>query len=114
MEENIMMLFKTIDGLLVGTKYLSWAIGLVGIVLSLILAVVNLPLGLGAASVFIAAFFAAAAITLLLLPTKLAKGKLDGNRRYIAGAISLVIAVAIMAVVWGVNGGFPALNLLFM
>ncbi len=109
-----MLLFRTIDGLLAGTRYLSWAIGLLGMGLSLILAIVNLPLGVASAAVFGAAFFAAVAVTLLLLPGKLAKGKLDGQRRYMVGAGSLVIALAIMAVVWIVNDGFPALNLLFM
>lgn len=36
-----MMLFKSIDGLLVGTKYLSWSIGVLGIAGSVVLAFAN-------------------------------------------------------------------------
>lgn len=108
-----MMLFKSIDWLLAGTVYLLWAIGLLGIAGSVILFFVNLPLGLGAAMVFIAAFFLSMGVTLLLLPKRLAKGKMEGSRRYMTGAVFCVIALAVMFCVWNINGGFPSLNLIF-
>ena len=60
--------FKTIDGLLVGTKYLAWAIALVGIVDSVILFIANLSLGFASAVVFVAAELLSFAVTAMLLP----------------------------------------------
>lgn len=109
-----MTLFDTTDGLLTGTRYLAWILGLLGVIGSVILLFVNIPLGLSSAMVFAAAFFLSVAVTLLLMPLKLAKGKLKGYGRYIIGAVSLLIAIVVMFVVWNVNGGFPAVNLLFV
>lgn len=109
-----MKLFESIDGLLVGTKYLAWAIALVGILGSVVLFVANLSLGLGSAVVFVASFLLAVGVTLLLLPKKLAKGKLEGNKRNIVGAVAIVLAAAIMGIVYFTNGGFPELNLIFV
>ncbi|WP_125143370.1 hypothetical protein [Clostridium transplantifaecale] len=108
-----MKLFESIDWLLIGTKYLSWSIGLIGIIGSVILFFVNIPLGIGSAMVFAATFFLAISVTLLLLPSRFAKGRLEGNKRYITGAITFVIALVIMFAVWNVSGGFPNLNLIF-
>lgn len=110
----MMMLFKSIDGLLMGTKYLAWAIGLIGIVGSVILFFVNIPLGLEAAAVFIASFFLSIAVTLLLLPARLAKGRLEGIKRYLIGATSCILALVIMFSVWNISGGFPVLNMIFV
>ena len=107
------MLFKSIDGLLVGTKYLAWAIGLLGMVGSVLLFLVNIPLGMGSAMVFVASLFLSIAVTLLLLPKKLAAGKLAGGKRYLIGAVACVIALAVMFAVWNICGGFPILNLVF-
>lgn len=109
-----MKLFECIDRLLVGTKYLAWAIALVGIAGSVILFIANLSLGLSSAVVFIASFFLSIGVTLLLLPKKLIKGKLEGNSKYVVGVVALVIAVVVMEIVWFINGGFPALNLIFV
>ncbi|MGM9602713.1 MAG: hypothetical protein ACI3W5_14165 [Faecousia sp.] len=109
-----MKLFESIDGLLVGTKYLAWAIGLVGIVGSVILFFANLSMGFASAMVFIAALLLSVAVTLLLLPKKLAKGKLASNKRIVIGSVALALAVAIMGITYFSNGGFPALNLLFV
>lgn len=109
-----MGLIKTIDGLLIGTKYLAWGIGLIGMIGSVVLFFANLSLGFASAAVFIAAFLLSVAVTLLLLPKQLVKGIFAGKARYIIGGVSLVIAVAVMGVVYASCGGFPALNLLFV
>lgn len=110
-----MKLFESIDGLLVGTKYLCWAIGLVGIIGSVILFFCNLSLGFASAMVFVAALLLSVAVTLLLLPEKLAKGKLaDQKKRVTIGTVLLVLAAAIMGIIYLVSGGFPALNLLLI
>ena len=112
-----MKLFDTVDGLLVGTKYLAWGIGLVGIVGSVVLFFANIPLGMASAVTFLAALLFSVSVTLLLFPKKLTEGKLEklsGNKRYIIGSAVLVAAVAVMGVVYLTNGGFPALNLLVM
>lgn len=108
-----MKLFESIDGLLVGTRYLAWAIAVLGIIGSAVLFVANLPLGFGTAVVFIASFFLSVGVTLLLLPKQLAKGKLAGGKKYVIGAVAVVLAVAVMGFVWVANGGFPAVNLIF-
>lgn len=108
-----MGLFKTVDGLLVGTKYLAWGLALLGIVGSVVLFFANLGLGFGTAAVFIATLFLSVGVTLLLLPKPLAKGKLESKSKYVIGAISVVIAVAVMGVVYMSAGDFPAVNLIF-
>lgn len=109
-----MKLFESIDGLLVGTKYLAWAIALVGIVGSVILFFVNLPLGLASGMVFVAAFGLSVGVTLLLWPEKLAKGVLADKKRYAVGAAALVLAVVVMGITYFAGGGFPELNLIFI
>ena len=109
-----MKLFECIDGLLVGTKYLAWAIALVGIVGSVVLFIANLSLGMGSAVVFLASFLLSVGVTLLLLPKKLAKGKLEGKKKNIVGAVACVFAAVIMGIVYFTNGGFPELNLIFI
>lgn len=110
-----MKLFESIDGLLVGTKYLCWAIGLVGTIGSAILFFCNLSLGFSSAMVFIAALLLSVAVTLMLLPEKLAKGKLaNKKKRMIVGCVLLVLAAAVMGIIYFTCGGFPELNLLFI
>ena len=109
-----MNLLSCTDGLLKGTRYLVWGIALAGIACSFVLFLANLPLGLAAACVFGAAFFLSIGVTLLLLPGKLAKGKLEGRKRYVVGAAALLVALVIIALVWFANGGFPIVNLLFV
>ncbi|MDO4272098.1 MAG: hypothetical protein Q4D16_00380 [Eubacteriales bacterium] len=108
-----MKLFECIDGLLVGTKYLGWAIAVLGIVGSVVLFIVNIPLGFGTAAVFIASLFLSIGVTLLLVPKQLAKAKLQGNKKYIFGAVLVIIAVVVMGTACLANGGLPAVNLLF-
>lgn len=108
-----MMLFKSIDWLLVGTRYLSWGIGLLGMIGSVILFMANIPFGLGAAAVFIASSFLAIGVTLLLLPKQLAKREREGNRRYVIGLAACAIALVLMFVIWNMEGGLPAVNLIF-
>lgn len=110
-----MKLFETIDHLIIGTKYLGWGIALVGIPMSVVLFFANLSLGLASAMVFVAAFLLCIGVTLLLLPKALAKGPLTISKmRNIIGAVALVLAAAIMGIVYFAVGDFPAMNLLFI
>lgn len=109
----MMGLFKTIDGLLAGTKYLVWGLALIGIAGSIVLFFANIGLGFGTAAVFIATLFLSIGVTLLLLPKPLAKGKFESKSRYILGVASIIIAVAVMGIVYMSAGGFPAVNLIF-
>ena len=109
-----MGLFKTIDGLLIGTRYLCWGLGVLGMAGSVVLMAVNLSMGIGAVMTFAAALLLSIAVTLLLLPDQIAKGALKGNKRYIVGAVLLILATAVMGIVYFANGGFPALNLIFV
>lgn len=112
-----MGLFKTIDWLLIGAVYLFWAIAVAGVVGSVLLFAANLSLGLSSAMVFAAAFLLSVGVVLLLMPksfVKHMKGMLNDKQRYIAGAVLLVLAAAIMGIVYFSTGGFPALNLVFI
>lgn len=108
-----MKLFDITDGLLSGTRYLAWGIAVLGIIGSVVLFFANLSLGFASAAVFLASFFLAIGVVLLLMPKQLAKGKLEGTKKYIIGAVALIIALVIMGIVWFSNGGFPAINLIF-
>ena len=109
-----MKLFETIDGLLVGTRYLAWAIALLGIAGSVILFFTNLTLGFPSAVVFVAALLLSVAVTLMLLPGKLARGRLAGRKKRMAvGGVLLVLAAAVMGIIYLACGGFPPLNLIF-
>ncbi|MGN0553804.1 MAG: hypothetical protein ACI4I1_10490 [Oscillospiraceae bacterium] len=108
-----MELFKCIDGLLHGTRYLAWGIGIVGIVASIVLFFANLSLGFASAAVCIAALLLSIAVALLLIPKQFAKGFFGSKTKNVIGGSALVIAVAVMGIVYAANGGFPTLNLLF-
>lgn len=109
-----MKLFETIDGLLAGTVYLVWGIALVGITGSVILFFANLSLGFASTVVFVAALLLSLAVTLMLLPKGLAKGRLADQRgRMVVGGVLLVLAAVIMGITYFACGGFPALNLIF-
>lgn len=110
----MMNLLKTIDGLLVGTKYLAWAIALVGIPVSAVLVVANLAAGFAAVMVCLAAFLLSVGVTLLLLPKQLAKGILGSKKRMVIGAVVVVLAGVIMGISYFSAGAFPELNLLFV
>ena len=105
-----MKLFDIIDGLFFGSKYLVWGLSLLGILGSLILLFINISLGFASAAVFIATFFLALGVTILLLPKKL----VQVNKRYIIGAISLAIALGVIGVVYVTNGGFAQIDLIFI
>lgn len=107
-----MKLFDTIDGLLVGTKYLAWGIALLCIPLSVILLFANIAMGFASVISCVAALLLAVGITLVILPEKLAKGILAGKTRFIVGGVAIVLAIAVMGIVFFVIGRFPALNLL--
>lgn len=108
-----MGLFKTIDGLLAGTKHLVWGIAVVGIIGSIILFFTNISLGFTSAAVFCATLLLSIGVTLLLLPQVLAKKMPEGRERYIIGTAAVVIAAAVMGIIYLSAGGFPAVNLIF-
>lgn len=110
-----MLLFHTIDNLIISTRYLGWGIALAGIPMSVVLFLANLSLGLASAATFVAAFLMCVGVGLLLLPKALAKGPLANRRkRNITGAVALVLAAAMMGIVYFSLGDFPAMNLLFI
>lgn len=110
-----MLLFQTIDNLIISTWYLGWGIALAGIPMSVVLFLANLSLGAASAATFVAAFLMCMGVSLLLLPKALAKGPLANRRkRNITGAVALVLAAAMMGIVYFSFGDFPAMNLLFI
>lgn len=109
-----MKIFSCIDGLFVGTRYLVLGLALLGIIGSLVLFCVNIPLGLASAAVFISTFFLALGVSLLLFPRKSVKGIPDGKKRYLVSVVSLVVSFAAIGIVYASIGGFPPLNLIFM
>lgn len=109
-----MMLFKTIDGLFVGTRYGAWGLGVLGIVGSIILAVANLTHGFGSMMLFVAALCLSIGVTLILMPKWFIKGELLKSKRFIIGGVAIVIAGAVAGIVYLTSGGFPPINLLFI
>lgn len=63
-----MMLSNVINGLFIGTKYLVWAMGVIGIPLSIILLVANIAGGIGAIVIMVATLLLSVAVTLMLMP----------------------------------------------
>ena len=108
-----MTLFKSIDGLLIGTKYLALGIALLCIPLSVILLFTNISMGFAAVMVCVAAFLLAVGVTQILLPEKLAKGKVDVKTRFVVGGVAIVLAAVVMGIAFFTAGGFPILNLIF-
>lgn len=80
----------------------------------MILFFANLSMGFASAMVFLATLLLSVALATLLLPKRLAKGMLAGRKRIVIGSIALILAVVVMGVIFFANGGFPALNLLFI
>lgn len=109
-----MKLFETIDYLFVGTRYGCWAIGILGIAASLVLAVANLGMGFGAVFIFVSTLLLSIALTLLLAPRKLFEKRLSSKKRYIISGVCLAIALVVTGIVYFTSGGFPELNLLFI
>lgn len=109
-----MTIFKTIDGLFIGTRYGVWGIAVLGIVGSIILGFFNLALGIYSLLVFVAALLLSVGVTLLLLPKIFVKGNFLTGKRYIAGSVLTILSVIIIGTVYLQNGGFPELNLVFI
>ena len=111
-----MFLSDVINGLFIGTRYLVWGIGMVGIPVSIILLIANIAGGIGAIGLMIAALLLSVAIALMLMPNslvdKLPKGLQE--KRFFVGAVVVIIAAAIAGITYFTNSGFPSLNLLFM
>lgn len=112
------MLTKTIDGLFIGTRYLVWVLGILGIVGSVILAAANISLGMSSVFVFIGTLLLSITLSLLLMPDALVKQKILPealmSKRFVISAVSAVLAAAVVGIIYFTNGGFPSLNLLFI
>lgn len=106
------MLIKTIDGLFVGTRYGVWVLGILGIVGSVILILVNFTLGFPSTLLCVGALCLSITVATALFPKQLIKGSLL-EKRFILATITGVIAIAIVGIVYFTNGGFPELNLIF-
>lgn len=106
------MLTKTIDGLFIGTRYGVWALGVLGIIGSIVLTFVNFSMGIPSALTCVGALFLSIAVALALLPKQLVKGELL-EKRFMIVAVASILAIAIVGIIYFTNGGFPELNLLF-
>lgn len=109
-----MFLFSCIDGLMVGARYLAWAIVLLCIPCSVVLIFANIGLGPLSALTFLAALLFSVGATLLLLPERFVKGPLEQINRFVAGGVLVLVAAVVMGLIYLAAGGFPAVNLLFV
>ncbi|AMC94554.1 hypothetical protein AOC36_11400 [Erysipelothrix larvae] len=109
-----MKLTKVIDALFIGTRYGSWGMGVLGIILSVILAFANLSMGLGPTLLCVAALFVSLGITVLLAPQKLSDRFMKSNNKVTAGVVCILGAAIIAGLTYYTNGGFPIMNLLFI
>ncbi len=107
-----MKLFGVIDYLFIGTRFGCWGLGILGIVVSVVLAIVNIPMGVGSALIFIAALLLSMAIALLLAPKGFFSKKLSETKRIAFSVGSVAAAMLLAGGVYWLTGGFPALNLL--
>lgn len=110
------MLDEVIKMLLVGTRYLVWGMGVVGIPLSIVLLFANIKGGLASVAIMFALVLLSIAVTLLLMPG----GFVDKlpetlqSQRMVIGGILIFVAMAIAGLTYFRNNGFPELNLIFM
>jgi hypothetical protein len=114
--EMIMLLFNTIDSLFKSTRFGVWGLAVLGILASIGLAIVNVPLGLAAFGVCVATLFLSIGITLLLLPSYFEKKlatRLPKKEQVIIASLALGVALVVVALAYFSTGGFPELNLLF-
>lgn len=109
-----MKLFKVIDYLFVGIRYLCWGIGVLGIIASLILMCANFSLGMGACLLFASTLLVSIAVTLLLAPRFLLANRLSNKMKFSISAASLLVALVVTGIIYFTNGGFPTINLLFI
>lgn len=87
-----MMLSNVINGLFIGTKYLVWAMGVIGIPLSIILLVANIAGGIGAIVIMVATLLLSVAVTLMLMPNSLVEKLPEGlqEKRFLVGAVAFI------------------------
>lgn len=112
----IMLLFNTIDSLFKGTRFGVWGLAVLGILASVGLAIVNVPLGLAAFGVCVATLFLSIGIALLLLPSSFEKKlatRLPKKEQVIVASLALGVALVVVALAYFSTGCFPELNLLF-
>lgn len=112
------MLGKIIDGLFLGTYYLSWSMGVLGLVGSIILGVLNVSLGLPSILIFVSTFALSLAVSVGLMPKEVEElGCIPWQlvrKKMTIVFVSLIIAIVIAGGVYFINGGFPPLNLIFL
>lgn len=86
------MLSNVINGLFIGTKYLVWAMGVIGIPLSIILLVANIAGGIGAIVIMVATLLLSVAVTLMLMPNSLVEKLPEGlqEKRFLVGAVAVI------------------------
>lgn len=109
-----MSILKVIDGLFIGTRYGVWLLSLIGIPVALILAFVNMSLGMVSALVFVAALFGSLGVMLILLPKQFVSKSKFFEKRFAAGSATLVIALIMIGTIYFTQSGFPEINLLFI
>ena len=111
-----MILSDVINWLFIGTRYLVWAMGLIGVPLSIILLVANIGGGIGAMGLMVATLLLSIALTLMLMPNSLVEKLPEGlqEKRFLIGIVAVIVAAAFAGIVYFTAGGFPSLNLLFM
>lgn len=111
-----MMLSSVINGLFIGLRYLVWAMGVIGIPVSIILLIANIAGGIGAIGLMVATLLLSVAITLMLMPSSLVEKLPEGlqEKRFLVGVIAVIVAALLAGIVYFTVGGFPSLNLLFM
>ena len=112
------MLLTIIDSLFIATRYLVWMLGVLGMFISVILALVNVSNGINAVMLFIATLLLSIAITLLLIPNQLLNKKfipvIIKEKRFTISIVLLVVALGLSAFVYFIGNGFPVINLIFI
>lgn len=113
-----MMIFKTINGLLKGTRYIVLALSALGILGSILLFCMNIALGLSTTGIFIASFLGCLGVILLLAPTtftnRLLRLESFMSKRYMIAIAFLVIAIVMVGLAYMNTGDFPPMNIPFM
>lgn len=108
------MITKTINTLFKATEYGVWGISILGIFACFILAVVNFPLGILSSATFLAGLSLAIGLTFILLPEAFEFNHYLCHHRMPISIVFFIIAFVLMGGIYFMNGGFPALNLLFI
>lgn len=107
------MLTKTIDSLFIATRYGIWGLGVLGILISILLAFANVALGVPSILLCIGILLLSITISIGLLPKQLVRYAILEKRFQIAFA-SGMLAVILVGVLYFTNNGFPALHFILI